>query len=250
MDIFVLFTIGASLFLSSFLQSVAGFGFSLVALPLLFLLSDVGTIEAIVICTVASTLQKLIFMKSMRSHIDWRELRSLIGVGLMGVMLGIGLLYYFSSLDKSFFKQAIGLLILIILFVNWFFKIKPTDGFKKWWGIIAAFISGSLSGLANIGGPPIVIWILSHKWNQEKMRVVTVALTLCFAPFQLFMLYIIFGVSMALLSLKSVVYFPFVYIGTWLGTRIGNKINASTTRTFMFGLLIIICVILITEPFF
>ncbi|MFC1765955.1 sulfite exporter TauE/SafE family protein [Planctomycetota bacterium] len=243
-----LFTIGMSLSLASFLQGIAGFGFSLVALPLILSLNGGSPVEAITITIINSTLQRLMSMKKLGGHVDWKELYPVFPFGLFGLVIGIGLLYVLSNVDKSVFKQAVGILILSILFIKWFLKVKPTDTFKRGWGMFAAGISGVLTGFANIGGPPIVMWALSHNWRQEKMRITVIAFTICFVPLQLLLLWIAFGNTMLPMFLKSLIYFPFVLLGTWLGLLIGNRMNVVATRTVMYVILMIICLALIIQP--
>ncbi len=248
MSFLVFLAIGVSLSVASFLQSVAGFGLSLVALPLVMSVKGISPVEAIAITIIGSTMQRVLFMRKLGGHIDWKEMVPLFSIGLAGLLIGVGLLYAFSNLNKSTFKQIIGLLILTTLCLRWFLKIKPTEVFKLGWGLFAAFISGILTGFANIGGPPMVMWILSHKWSQEKMRIVITAFTICFVPFQLILYWILFGNAMPITFLKSLAYFPFVFVGTYIGLSIGNKMNAVTIRTIMYIVLIIICISSIVEP--
>ena len=96
-------------------------------------------------------------MKKLGGHVDWKELYPMFPLGLLGLIAGIGLLYAFSSVDKSVFKQVIGALILGVLCTRWFLKVKPTDSFKRGWGMFAASISGVLTGFSHWGaGVPTV----------------------------------------------------------------------------------------------
>lgn len=249
-DISFIFIIGLVMFLACFLQSITGFGFTLVVLPFLLFFKNISPIEAIAITVVCSNFQRLISLKKLYKHINWKECRFVMAIGLLGLLIGLWLLYLFYDIDKSVFKQIIGLLILIFLTIRWFARIKPTEPFKKWWGCLASFSSGILNGFANIGGPPIILWILSHCWHQEKMRATTIAFITFFAPFQITLLLIIFGQDMLITFLKSFIFLPFVFLGSWFGLLAGARLNGVIIRTMMYVVLVIICFSLILGSFF
>lgn len=75
----------------SALQSGVGFGFDLLALPLLVLLG-VELPVALLVLLVTSTAQVLLTVHQLRDAVNWRELAPVILVSLLSMPLGIFLL--------------------------------------------------------------------------------------------------------------------------------------------------------------
>jgi uncharacterized membrane protein YfcA len=173
-----------------------------------------------------------------------------MAVGLVALPLGVYSLYRVSLLSQPFMKQIIGTLILILLLLQWRGVIKSREKIAAAWGYLAGFFSGYLNGLANIGGPPLVLWILSQRWPNEKMRVTPIAFSIVFVPFQLFFMGLAFGQRMWAPLLNAILLTPLVLAGTWLGLKLGEKISEAHLRIYMRLLLVFISLSTIARPFF
>ncbi len=222
-------------------------GFTLVALPF-FLFANFSLPEAVAISTIGSTIQRVIVVSRMRGDVDWRELKSMMIIGVIFLPFGIFVLRKISFLNQEAVKQIIGVFIIAVLMIQWLCKIEARDVVKKSWGYLAAAISGLLTGFANIGGPPIILWILAHHWPNERMRVTSLAFTLAFVPFQVVILPIVFGKSILISFLLAIVFSPIVYIGAKLGMKLGMMLPKWHLRISMQGLLILIAIISIVKP--
>lgn len=217
------------LFVSSMLQSILGFGFSLVALPLLILI-DLTFVDAVCVCIGGSVIQKTASVIHLRSFIDWRTLYPMIAVGLLSFPLGLFLMYRTSLLDQSVVRQVVGYCILVLVGIQWFGSKTRTNRVAPQYGYLAAFFSGVLNGFANIGGPPLVFWVLAHHWPKEKMRVMAIAFSLLFFPFQLVVIPAIYGPQELVIILECVIFLPFILVGVRLGSLISKKINEKKLR--------------------
>ena len=72
------FIVGVVLLFSSALQSIAGIGFTMLAMPLLLLFVPVDFVEVVVICITGSTLQKILAVGHLGKHVDWKILFPMI----------------------------------------------------------------------------------------------------------------------------------------------------------------------------
>jgi len=151
-------------------------------------------------------------------------------------------------LNQDNVKKILGGLIIVVLAIQWFGRIEPREVISKSWGYISAAFSGLLTGFANIGSPPIILWILAHRWSNEKMRVTSLAFTLAFVPFQIVILPLVFGKSILISFLLAIVFSPIVYIGVKLGMKLGLKLSKRHLRISMQGLLLLIAIISIIKP--
>lgn len=224
---------------ASAIQSSSGFGFALFAIPLMLSL-QFTLIEAVIITTVASALQKIIAMTSLWKDTDWKGHAPYMIIGFFALPIGVFSMYHLTFLNKSTIEQFIGVLVLILLLLQWWGIIRPREIVSPIWGYIAGFFSGYLNGLSNIGGPPIVLWVLAHRWPNNKMRATPMAFSLVFLPFQLLFMYIAFHSLFWSPFLKGIISIPAVIAGTYLGLKIGKKISRDHLELYMRILLLFV----------
>lgn len=247
MAVIEILEVAAILILGGIVQSSAGFGYGLFALPILLFL-DFSLPAAVTIIIIGSAIQKLTAVKVLSHAFRWKELFPYMAVGLVSLPLGVYLMFRLSTLDQSITRQIIGGLILLLLMLRWRGFIKTREHVRPVWGIIAAFFSGLLNGLANIGGPPMVLWVLAHRWPNDKMRVVLLAFSLVFVPFQILLMLWLFGTSILNPLARALLLSPAVLLGTWLGLYVGKKFSASQLRFYMQILLLLIALSSILKP--
>lgn len=245
MDVFL--KIAGVLALGSFIQSSAGFGFGLFALPLM-LLMGFPLPESVIIMVIGSAIQKVSALGVMWRDADWKGQAKFMAVGLLTLPLGILLMKQVSFMKDDAMKQVIGALILFMLGLQWKGLIKPRETVADIWGYVAGFFSGLLNGLANIGGPPLVLWILAHRWSNEKMRITPIAFSIIFVPFQILFMILTFGARLWHPLLTALILTPAVLLGSWAGLKAGAKISSQHLRIYMQILLLFIALSAILKP--
>ncbi len=245
----LLIRISIILFFGGFIQSSAGFGFGLFALPLLLFLK-LELQEAVIMVIIGSAIQKIMGIGYFRKDINLKEISPLIASGLAGLPLGLFLMFRVSGLQQSSVKQLIGFLIILMLIVRWSKLIKSVINVKAMWTYLAGFLSGILNGFANIGGPPVVLWVLAQNWENRKMRATIISFSLFFVPFQIIIMMIIFGSSLYVPLLYSMILSPSVLIGSWIGLKFGDKFSRKVLEKYMELLLLLIALVSILRPFF
>lgn len=149
--------------LSAFLQSSTGFGFSILAmtlLPLVMPLKYAAAVTAIssffMIFGIAVKLRKYINLKLMIFPLISSTVTSLIGVVAM------------MSSPDAVMRRILGAVLILLsvffIFFNKRIRLRQTAAN----GLIAGSVSGLLSGLFNMGGPPMVVYFLSI--TEDKME--------------------------------------------------------------------------------
>lgn len=243
------FLAGIIIFCCSYIQTVAGFSYALFAVPLLMLIGfDLPA--AVILSFPGSFITRLLVVHHCREHIEWKPLWAMLPFCLGGLVIGISGLKHLSSLPPESVRQYVGTLILLTVCMRSCVKIKPRDSIPLFWGFLAAFFSGILGGVANIGGPPLVLWLVAHKWSVARTRSLIPAFTLMMIPLQLSLLWIVFGSKMLLLNISiGSIFLPLIILAAFIGNYSSQKLSADKLRTIIFILLIIIGVSYLVYPF-
>jgi uncharacterized membrane protein YfcA len=168
-----LLVVFGSAFIAALLQSLAGFGYGIVAVPLLSLATDVRT-ASVVLALSSFTLNAYLVLR-LRKALRLRQLLPVLLSAVLGVPLG---LLFLTSVDGRILAKALGALLL--LYVVWsILPIKrPTHPMHRYrYGVPLGLASGALAGAYAMGGPPLVIYVTSQGYDHER-HVATVQLML------------------------------------------------------------------------
>jgi uncharacterized protein len=217
------------IFFSSGLQAMIGFGNGLIAVPLL-LSAGIPLTHAVVLTITTSLCQRLVFGYQMRKHILLRKYLPAIFAVFAGLPLGIYLLGIVSDQSRDIVKQIIGVLILLMVIIKFTVKTNPKENISGIWGALAGFLYGFLGGLANVGGPPLVIWAYAHNWTKEQLRTAPLMISLFAVPFQFFLLFSNFGNSILSVFFLGLLLWPVAITANQIGQKIGRKINLESLR--------------------
>jgi len=237
-------TLGAGaaiLFAGALVQSAAGFGFGLFAVPAL-LVTGFTLPQAVMLCVVGSALQKIVAVYALRRHVPWRSLRPLIVSGLTTLPIGFWLMHRLTMAGRDAAGVVVAVLILGLLLFRRAAAPTGRGSVHPAWGIAAGAISGVLNGLANIGGPPVVLWSLAHQWSNPRLRVTTLAQSLVFVPFQVVVISLVFGHSALVALAWGVLMSPLVVLGTRAGLYLGGRVPVHHLRLGMECLLVLMAV--------
>ena len=223
------------------LQSAAGFGFGLFAVPAL-LVMGFPLPQAVMLCVAGSALQKVLAVHSLRSHVPWRRLRPLIISGLITLPAGLWMMQRLSAAGKDTTGGVVALLIVSLLLLRRLAAPQGKEVLHPAWGVAAGAASGVLNGIANIGGPPVVLWSLAHRWSNQRLRVTTLAQSLVFVPFQVAVMALIFGGGVLKALAWGVILSPLVVSGTRVGLSLGQRVPVARLRLGMEILLLLMAV--------
>jgi uncharacterized membrane protein YfcA len=151
-------------FAASVLRGFTGFGFGLAAVPLLSLALPPAEVVPLVV-----TLQVVVGVAGLRAAsavCDWRAVRLLLPGLIIGVPIGLLIL---TMLPPNPVRLTIG---AIIAFSVWLIyrgiRLPPNPSRLVSLGVGA--VSGIISGLASMGGPPIVVYLLALGHTTARMR--------------------------------------------------------------------------------
>ena len=148
--------------LSSFMQTATGFGYAIITAPLLALVLEPK--ETVMITILTGLIIRLMMMKTTQHDGSFKAISPFIIASLLGAILGA---YVIRIISGDLLKLFIGLLLLIfttILWKNFYFPIKNHTFAKA----IAGWFSGFLATTTSINGPPIILYYLNAKEEENK----------------------------------------------------------------------------------
>ncbi len=235
--IFVMGVIGAC----SLIQSAVGFAFGLFALPLLLMLTPLSLPQVVLLMVLTSALQRLLMVGHMHAHIPWRRAWPVLAAALLTLPAGLWLQYHLAGAERLIIRRCVGVLILAVLVIQWRRQSVPREGLARRWGFLTGSVSGVLSGLAGIGGPPIVIWLHAQRFSTATLRATISGVSLPLVPFQLGMMLAAFGTAV----LPPLAWAPglvaAVAAGHYAGMALGGRLPEVHLRRLATGLLVLIC---------
>jgi uncharacterized protein len=206
-----LIQIMGGVFLASVLRGFTGFGFGLAAVPLLSLALRPTEVVPMVV-----TLQVIIGGFGLRSawgQCDWRSVRLLFPGLVVGVPIGFLIL---TEVPANLVRLTIGGVIAFsVLLIHRGLRLAPNP--SRLVSFAVGLTSGVISGLASMGGPPIVVYLLAVGHSAARMRATAIVyfmLSGCvsFAPMA------VRGLITRDILIWSVASLPVMFAGTRVGT--------------------------------
>lgn len=220
------------IFLASFIQGVTGFGFALLAVPLLSYILPLKSIVPLVVFY--SLVTNLFILKETRNNIKLNEIRWVIIFGIIGIPAGV---YFLKVIDVNILKILIGTLILITTVAMMRgFKIKMKNEVLS--SGIAGFLSGFLNGSISMSGPPVVIFLTNRGSNKDTFRANLTAYAIVTNIITIGS-FIISGVT-GMENIGHLVYLsPGLFAGVFAGTFLTHRINEALFKNIVLVLMII-----------
>lgn len=154
----------AILFVGITVQSTFGFGFALIAMPLLAILLDLKT-AAPLVALVSSVCSVVIVIESWRNIHLAGAWRLVIG-SLAGIPIG---LYGLKNMPEEIMQLVLG--IVLVVFAVWSL-VRPhmMTLRSERSGYVFGFFAGLLGGAYNVNGPPVVVYGALRRWGPERFR--------------------------------------------------------------------------------
>ena len=154
----------AGVLAASVLRGFTGFGFGLAAVPLLSLGLPPAQVVPLVV-----TLQVVIGVAGLRTaakSCDWRSVGLLVPGLVVGIPIGLLIL---TALPPNPVRLVIGVIVaLSVVLIQRGIRLPPNPSRLIGFGI--GLISGIVSGLASMGGPPVVVFLLAMGHDPARMR--------------------------------------------------------------------------------
>lgn len=156
--------VGTVILLAALTQSLTGFGFGLVSMPILVGIVEV-TVAAPLVALISIILNGVMWMYHRRTF-DWSAVSKLLVSAIASIPLGILALQH---LPEALILTILGIVLVgygTYSWVNWQLpEVKSPN-----WAFGFGFLSGLLAGAYNTGGPPVVIYANCRRWSPQAFR--------------------------------------------------------------------------------
>lgn len=151
--------LGFLVFISAAVQGVLGFGFAVIASPIIVQINP--SLIPQLLSLLGLPLALRVFFRE-KSKVNWQPVKFLIIGRIVGGPVG---LYFLTTLDPKPLSISVGLIVLsagLGSFFGWNVKRNPKNSF------IAGTLSGIFGMIAAIGGPPVAILYRGTKGDEFR----------------------------------------------------------------------------------
>lgn len=215
---------------AAFVQRVSGFGFGIFIMTILpYLLPTYP--EALTLSGLLAIITSVVIVWKMYKFIVWKKLLPILITFLIVSWIAI---QFLDKVGDGMLKHILG--GMLILASIWFFffndriHIRPTMTMQVSMGTI----SGAMGGLFGMQGPPAVLYFLSSTDHKEEYM----ALAQCFFLIGNGMMSIYrahLGFLTPTVGWAWCFCLPTVFLGTWIGGLVFNRIPIKTLRKIIYA---------------
>lgn len=216
----------AVLILSSFLQTVTGFGYAIITAPLLAL--ALGAKATVMLVMLTGLIIRLFLMRAIKNEGSFKAIFLLITASIIGAIPGGYVMTIISSDGLKLFIGIVLLLATAAMWKNCTIRIRH----HKFVEIIVGALSGFLATTTSINGPPVVLYYLNSKVEENKslFRANLTRYFLLINIASIIISYFAGNLRMGELWFHTLMAIPALYIGFYIGEKYFHRINTDSFR--------------------
>ena len=228
--------------IAAVLQSISGFGFSLLAMPLLSIFVDIQ--DAVVIATLCGIFTNAVHLRKDFQLVERSIARRISLSALIGMPLGVVVLSVFSATQM---RAIIGAVIVVLVFLmmrNFILKTENTNV-----DIVLGAFSGLLATSVSTNGPPLVFLLQSKQLDPWRLRA-TLAYVFTISGCASFIVLMIAGKGSIEAFQYAMLSLPAMYLGTVIGRKARLRVTQEAFKRLMYVLLLATAVSTTLAAFF
>lgn len=232
------FLIAIVVFVAAFLQSLSGFGFAVIIMPLITLMVGLQT-AAPLVATIALTVYTINVIR-FRHAINRDEVLRLAAASAFGVPVGIWVL---ANVNETVVKAVLGLLLVTFALYG---LLRPTANWalSRQWVYPTGFVAGCLGGAYNTPGPPAIVYGSLRQWPRDEFRAAMQTLFLVNAMLVVTSHFLTHNLTVEVLSLYLYAV-PALALGILLAARMDSKVDRRRFRTLVNVMVLLLGALLI-----
>ena len=223
----------ALVFLAALVQSVSGFGFAVIIMPLITLVLGLQAAAPMVALTALTVY--IVNLVRYRQSINVGEAVRLGVAAAFGVPIGIWAL---GNVSETLVKQVMGL-VLIAYAIYALARPAASWVLSRSWVYPAGFLAGCMGGAYNTPGPPVIVYGSLRQWPKDEFRAVLQALFLVNA-----VLVVASHLLAGHVTADVLVYYlyalPALGLGIFVGSRMDRKVDRERFRILVTALILIL----------
>lgn len=211
-------------------RGFSGFGAALIFMPMASVF--IGPKLAAPLLMVVDGITTLPLIPEAWKRVDGQELLLLLLGALAGVPLGTYVLHWAEPLILRWIIVALAVAMLAILLSGWRYGGKPHASAA----VITGALSGLFSGIAQIGGPPIVAYLLGGRREGDNVRATTIIFFVGTGVLTA-ITYLAGGLVTSHVLWLALLCGPAYGLGLWLGTHMFGLASPQTFQRVCFAMI-------------
>lgn len=239
-DLYALCLANVVVAVAALISALTGFGYALLATPLLILLLPPQVVVPVVL--ISSVLLTGLLGYEARAEMVWGRIgRWLVGA-LPGLFVGGYVLWVVEADDM---RLAIGGITLLGALATWWKPVRPW-GRERPLAVLAGFFSGIMAGASGMSGPPVVLFGLNQNWDHRQLRATLIGYFIIVHLGAILVLQEYGMVDGRTLELGARL-LPGVFLGYVVGMKWRRRVDQRLFRNIALGLLCTMGMILISQ---
>jgi len=221
----------AVMLFAALVQSVGGFGFALLAVPLAAIGTELQT--AVIVVGLGSLLNVVILSWRTRREIDRSLARRFNVPAVIGMPIGLAAL---TLVDERPLKMALGIVIIVatVALQRGAANVAP----RAWLEVLAGFASGILSTATGTNGPPLVLASQMRGLAPDAFRA-TLSFTFAVSGTISMVMFVAAGLVARDEIVLTVAGVPVILLGQRAGLRLQPVFSGRRFDTLVYGLLLV-----------
>jgi len=219
--------------LACFVQAVAGFGMSMVAMPILVALF--GIQEAVPLMAIIILELLVLMIARYRLALDTGTVLRISAAAALGTPIGI---LFLSRIPETITITLLGIVLIVYALYSIFSFPVPALR-STYWAYFFGFLSGIGGGAYNIGAPPLIIYGDTQQWEPKLFKGNLQGVFLVITLVAILTHFLNGNMNSDILQ-KSVIAIPAVLFGAAAGFYLDRFINAQIFRKIVLGSLLIL----------
>lgn len=231
------------MFVACLVQTIFGFGSALIAMPLIAMLIPFG--ETVPIISLISCILSVLILIPIVKEIQLKSVGMLIAGSAVGIPIGayaFKLILLQSNEIKLMSENIFGLILGLMIIMFSIYQLKKPKLIEIKSNILAVptgIIAGTLGGLFNTNGPPVVIYGVLKRWDPNQFRA-SLQAYFVISSYYIAANHYLQGVWSANVIRTAAYSIPSVILAVIAGFYLGKKIPAEKFSYIIYIVLIIV----------
>lgn len=227
-------------FVAGLMRGFAGFGSAMLMAPIFAILF--GSADMVMTIVTIEMVVSLQLFPQVRRDADWQLLTPMSIAACAAMPLGVWLL---ASIDKTAIITAVSAVIVafvVLMWTGWRYS-GPRSPIAT---ITVGAISGAMMATTSVGGPPVLLYLLSGN-DPPRVNRANIVTYYFLTQFLLIVIVMASGVAGVSALIRASILFPIMLLGAWIGGRAFHGMGSENLyrqialsilfATGMFGLL-------------
>ncbi len=218
-------------FLAALVQTLSGFGFALMVMPLITIIVGLRT-AAPLVALAGLTLYGVNLIRY-RQAIPVRKVLRLGAASVLGIPFGFWTL---ANVDESIIKPLLG----VVLTAYAAYRLINPSGTRRCsqrWAYPVGFVAGCLGGAYNTSGPPVIVYGSLRQWPKEEFRAVLQAFFFVNGLFTVASHYVTHHLTTMVWTFYGCAV-PALLLGVFVGCRIDSRLKRDRFRAIVTAMIL------------